>query len=250
MHSKKQLCLLLHWLAVVVLAPLLASNLWSQVAAGTILGTVTDTSGARVPRANITIKNVATGSVRVVTTNSDGLYRAPDLSPSTYEIAAGATGFATVVRAGVQLDVGVELVIDLRLPVGSVIERVEIKEEVPSIETSSSTMSAVIGSNIVRELPLNARDWTLLANLEPGVATVRTQNVAATSGFERSNRGFGTQLTVGGNRPQQNNYRLDGININDYSNGGPGSVLGGDLGIFCGDKQRYGGLWAHVGRRH
>ena len=231
MHSKKQLCLLLHWLAVVVLAPLLASNLWSQVAAGTILGTVTDTSGARVPRANITIKNVATGSVRVVTTNSDGLYRAPDLSPSTYEIAAGATGFATVVRAGVQLDVGVELVIDLRLPVGSVIERVEIKEEVPSIETSSSTMSAVIGSNIVRELPLNARDWTLLANLEPGVATVRTQNVAATSGFERSNRGFGTQLTVGGNRPQQNNYRLDGININDYSNGGPGSVLGGDLGV-------------------
>jgi len=231
MHSKKQLCLLLHWLAVVVLAPLLASNLWSQVAAGTILGTVTDTSGARVPRANITIKNVATGSVRVVTTNSDGLYRAPDLSPSTYEIAAAATGFATVVRAGVQLDVGVELVIDLRLPVGSVIERVEIKEEVPSIETSSSTMSAVIGSNIVRELPLNARDWTLLANLEPGVATVRTQNVAATSGFERSNRGFGTQLTVGGNRPQQNNYRLDGININDYSNGGPGSVLGGDLGV-------------------
>src|SRR5207248_9782897 len=99
MHSKKQLCLLLHWLAVVVLAPLLASNLWSQVAAGTILGTVTDTSGARVPRANITIKNVATGSVRVVTTNSDGLYRAPDLSPSTYEIAAGATGFATVVRS-------------------------------------------------------------------------------------------------------------------------------------------------------
>ena len=82
-------------------------------------------------------------------------------------------------RAGVQLDVGVELVIDVRLPVGSVIERVEIKEEVPSIETSSSTMSAVIGANIVRELPLNARDWTLLANLEPGVATVRTQNVAA-----------------------------------------------------------------------
>ena len=231
MHSKRNSRLLLLRLAVFVFALLIASNLWSQVAAGTILGTITDTSGARIPRASITIKNVATGSVRQVTSNSDGLYRAPDLPPGTYEVAASATGFATVVRAGVQLDVGVELVIDLRAPVGSVVERVEIKEDVPSVETSSSTISAVIGATSVRELPLNARDWTLLANLEPGVATVRTQNVAATSGFERSNRGFGTQLTVGGNRPQQNNYRLDGININDYSNGGPGSVLGGDLGV-------------------
>ena len=231
MHSKRNSRLLLLWLAAFVFALLLASDLWSQVAAGTILGTITDASGARIPRANITIKNDATGSIRQVTTNNDGLYRAPDLPPGTYEVVVSAMGFATVVRSSIQLDVGVELVIDLRVPVGSLVERVEIKEEVPSIETSSSTISAVIGATSVRELPLNARDWTLLANLEPGVATVRTQNVAATSGFERSNRGFGTQLTIGGNRPQQNNYRLDGVNINDYSNGGPGSVLGGDLGV-------------------
>src|ERR1700732_1819216 len=94
----------------------------------------------------------------------------------------------------------------------------------------SSAIGAVVNSTTVRELPLNGRSWTDLANLQPGVVGVETQ-VPFTSGSNRGSRGFGAQISISGGRPQQNNYRLDGISINDYSNGGPGSVLGGNLGV-------------------
>jgi hypothetical protein len=217
-------------IAILFCCVLSARVVCAQVAGGTILGTVTDSAGANIPNAAISIKSPTTDFVRNVVTNADGLYRAPSLPPGTYQISASAAGFATVVRSNITLDVGSELVVDIQLHVGAVSETVEIKEEAPSIETSTSTISAVVDATTVRELPLNARDWAALATLEPGVAQVRTQ-VGVASGFERSNRGFGTQMTVAGNRPQQNNYRLDGISINDYTNGGPGSVLGGNLGV-------------------
>jgi Carboxypeptidase regulatory-like domain/TonB-dependent Receptor Plug Domain/TonB dependent receptor len=202
----------------------------AQVAGGTILGTISDSTGANVPNATILIKNTANDLVRSLSTNDQGIYRTPDLIPGTYQITVSAPGFATVVRNDVTLTVGMEVVINVQLRVGSVNEKIEINAETPSVETSTSTISGAVDGTTVRELPLNARDWTALASLEPGVTTVRTQ-VAAASGFERSNRGFGTQLAVGGNRPQQNSYRLDGASINDYTNGGPGSVLGGVLGV-------------------
>src|SRR5207244_10984025 len=95
-----------------------------------------------------------------------------------------------------------------------------------AIGASSSARRGVVGERAVRELPLNGRDWTQLATLEPGVATVRSQMGLSS---ERGQRGLGTQLTISGGRPQENTYRLNGVNINDYSNGGPGSVLGLNL---------------------
>ena len=88
----------------------------------------------------------------------------------------------------------------------------------------------MVNATTVRELPLNGRSWTDLAALQPGVDSIQTQ-VPFSSGTDRGNRGFGQQLTISGARPQQNNYRLDGVSINDYSNGAPGSVLGGSLGV-------------------
>jgi hypothetical protein len=82
----------------------------------------------------------------------------------------------------------------------------------------------------VRELPLNGRDWTSLATLSPGVNALETQQPFE-AGALRGNRGFGAQLTISGGRPTQNNYRLDGLSINDYGNAGPGSVIGGNLGV-------------------
>src|SRR5438552_2870120 len=95
---------------------------------------------------------------------------------------------------------------------------------------ASSQISEVVDAQTVRELPLNGRDWTQLAILQPGVAAVRTEKAVAV-GADRGNRGYGVQITIAGARPQQNNYRLDGISINDYSNGAPGSVVGLNLGV-------------------
>ncbi len=88
----------------------------------------------------------------------------------------------------------------------------------------------MIDSHTVVDLPLNGRDWTSLTLLEPGVAQVRTQKALGVTN-DRPNRGLGSDITIGGNRPQGNNYRLDGVSINDYSSGAPGSITGAVLGV-------------------
>src|SRR5205814_880180 len=94
----------------------------------------------------------------------------------------------------------------------------------PEVQTSSSTISATVDSNTVRELPLNGRDWTSLAALEPGVTSIPNQ---AGTGFSanKGNRGFGNQLSDAGHRANENSYRVNGISINDYSNGDRKSVV-------------------------
>src|SRR5207245_3375582 len=100
--------------------------------------------------------------------------------------------------------------------------------EAPAVQLATSDISAVVNATTVRELPLNGRSWTDLATLQPGVDAIHTQPDFA-AGTDRGNRGFGQQLTISGARPQQNNYRLDGVSLNDYANGAPGSELGGNL---------------------
>ena len=203
---------------------------YSQVAGGTISGTVSDSSGRVIPATNILIKNVDTGVTRDTTTNTDGLYTAPNLVPGTYELTFKAPGFKTEIRTNIPLTVGATQVIDLAMQVGAAVEKIEVSTEAPAVQTTSSDISAVVNATTVRELPLNGRSWTDLAELQPGVSTIQTQPTFA-AGTDRGNRGFGQQLSISGARPQQNNYRLDGVSLNDYANGAPGSVLGGNLGV-------------------
>ncbi|MGB2889523.1 MAG: TonB-dependent receptor [Candidatus Acidiferrales bacterium] len=202
----------------------------AQVAGGTISGTIVDSSGGVIPDAQISVKNVATGVTRSVTTNSDGFYTAPNVLPGTYEVTFAARGFKTDVRSGVALTVGTTQVLNQTMQVGTTTETIQVSTEAPAVELATSDISAVVSANTVRELPLNGRSWTDLATLQPGVDTIYTQPSFA-AGSDRGNRGFGQQLTISGARPQQNNYRLDGVSLNDYANGGPGSVLGGNLGV-------------------
>ena len=202
----------------------------AQTAGGKISGVVTDTSGAAVPNAQVSVKSVATGITREATATETGLYNVPNLTPGVYEVRVSATGFSTVVRPDLKVEVGSEQELNIELKVGNVNEQVVVNTEANTVELNSSSLIDVVNERTVRELPLNGRDWTTLATLQPGVANIRTQSVVSISN-QRANRGLGTQLTIDGNRPQQNNYRLDGISINDYSNGAPGSVLGVDLGV-------------------
>ena len=214
--------------ALVVFATL--GVVYAQVAGGKISGVITDSSGSALPKAKVVVKNIATQITREVESNDDGLYSAPNLLPGSYEIQVSATGFSTSIQSGLTVAVGSELALNIELKVGNVSEQIRVISEAQAVDLSGSALNAVVGGQTVRELPLNGRDWTQLATLHPGVATVRTQSPLAISN-QRANRGLGVQLTIGGNRPQQNNYRIDGISINDYSNGAPGSVLGVDLGV-------------------
>jgi outer membrane receptor protein involved in Fe transport len=202
-----------------------AGQAYAQVSGATLAGTVKDSSGAVIPNAQVAITDVATGVTRTVSPGSAGLYTAPNLLPGTYEIRVTATGFSTQVQRGVTLTVGAQQVLDFTMRVGQVSQTVEVTTEAPTVELTSSTLGAVVNATTVRELPLNGRSWTDLAILQPGIVSAQTHASVDV------NRGYGAQLSISGARPQQNNYRLDGISINDYSNGGPGSVLGQNLGV-------------------
>jgi hypothetical protein len=213
-----------------MLAHTTSLSIRAQVAGGTLSGTVTDKSGAVIPNAQISIRNVATGLLRNNATDSAGFYAAPNLLAGAYEITISCPGFATQVRTGINLTVGAQQVLNISMEVGQVADKVEVTAEAPEVELATSSIGAVVNSTTVRELPLNGRSWTDLATLQPGVSPLQNQPSYA-QGSDRGNRGYGSEITVGGARPQEANYRLDGISINDYTNGAPGSVLGGDLGV-------------------
>ena len=202
----------------------------AQVAGARIAGTVADSTGAVIAGAQITIKNTANGFSRELIANESGYYSAPNLSPGPYTVTVLAQGFKSEVRSGITVNVGSDIELNSTLEIGDGRESVDVHGEPPAVETGNATLTAIVNGRTVRELPLNARDWTQLAALEPGVAQIRTQTVP-TDFLIRGSRGLGTQLTVSGGRPQQNNYRLDGISINDYSNAGPASALGNNLGV-------------------
>jgi Carboxypeptidase regulatory-like domain/TonB dependent receptor/TonB-dependent Receptor Plug Domain len=209
------------------------SQAGAQVVGGSLSGTVIDSTGALIPRAQISILNPATGDEHTVVTDVAGFYLVPNLLPGSYKVTAVASGFATTVRGEVALLVGSHQILNFTLEVAGRNEVVHVVTETPLVELGSSSIGAIVDSTTIRELPLNGRSWTDLATLQPGVNNIETQRTfnSGPGAAGRAIRGFGAQLTISGARPQQNNYRLDGISVNDHSNAGPGSVLGGNLGV-------------------
>ena len=215
-----------------VLALLIAISPFAiaQVSTGTIAGNVSDSTGAVVANATVLVTNTATGVITKSVTGTSGFYSAPNLQPGPYSVYVAAQGFSKQVVNNIELTVGAQQETDFVLKIGAASEKVVVTSASPSIDMVTSTTMPVVNQRTIVELPLNGRDWTQLASLQPGVAAVRTQPAVAVTN-QRANRGVGNQLTVGGARPQQNNYRVDGISINDYSNGGPGGVIGSNLGV-------------------
>jgi len=218
----------------VVLA-LCVSLFWSapleaQVSGATLSGSITDLSGASIANAKVSIRNVGTDEIREVLSNGEGFYSAPNLLPGSYDVSASAEGFSKAVQKGITLTVGAQQSLSLSLKPGKVSEVVEVTGTPPDVQTTTTAVSSTVDSRTVRELPLNGRDWTSLATLEPGVASIPNQ---ATTSFNanKGNRGFGNQLTDSGHRPNENSYRMNGISINDYTNAAPGGATGLNLGV-------------------
>ena len=202
----------------------------AQVSTGSILGAVADPSGAVINGALVKVTNTRTNVTRSVSTNSSGLFDVPNLITGTYDVTVSSPGFSTEKIAGVTLDVGAQREVNVQLKVGKQDLQVVVNSTASSVDLISSTTMPVVDDHEIVQLPLNGRDWASLANLQPGVVPVRTQSAISISN-QRANRGVGNQLAVDGARPQMNNYRLDGVSINDYSNGGPGGVVGTNLGV-------------------
>ncbi len=205
------------------------ARLDAQVVGATLSGTVTDQSGGVVPNASVSIRSSATGITRDVTTNADGIYSAPNLQPGVYGVTVSAAGFSKAVQSGITLTVGATQLLNVAMQVGQATQSVEVTAEAPTVNLTNAEIGALTTETTIKELPLNGRSWSDLANLQPGVYQLHTQPDVQSR--DRFTRGYGLQLSISGNRPQQNNYRVDGISINDPANGGPGNVFGGNPGV-------------------
>jgi hypothetical protein len=201
-----------------------------QTSGGTITGTVVDPAGAVVNGAQVEVVNTATNASENLTTEGAGLFNVPNVNPGTYLVTVTAPGFARE-QVTALVEISKITVLKIQLQVGTTGESVTVSNTSPVVDLDSSSLNQAVDGKTIRELPLNGRDWTQLSVLEPNVHTVDNQLSISAGDNSRSNRGVGNQISIGGTRPQQNVYRLDGIITNDYSGGGPGGALGGTLGV-------------------
>jgi hypothetical protein len=191
---------------------------------GTISGSCRDASGALIPGASVTIKNVDTGLTRELVTDEQGRYSAPNLPVGSYEVQVSLTGFQTEIRKGIELSVGQEAVINLSLQVGQVAERVEVVGEAAVVEVTNATVSSLVNQDLIRDVPLNGRSFTDLIPLQAGTVLARNNPTA-------SALGGGIKIAVTGSRPLTNSFLLDGTDIVDPRGTVPGGAAGSSLGV-------------------
>jgi hypothetical protein len=148
---------------------LLCVPAYSQGSSARILGTVTDQSGGVVAGATVTVVDTERGVTRTLTTDDAGEYNAPNLTPGNYVVRAEASGFKKIERAGVVLEVGKEVRVDLTVQPGEQAQTVTVTESVPLVETSNATLGGTLDNSDIVDMPLNGRNYQNLLALRPGV---------------------------------------------------------------------------------
>jgi len=184
----------------------LAAVAQAQEFRGTILGRVTDSSGAVVANCPVTVSNESTGTVVKTTTTQAGTYTVPFLVPGVYTIAAQAAGFRTFQRQGVIVRVQDRIEIDAVLEPGQITETVVVRGETPLLETASASVGQVVSQTSIINLPMNGRAVYLMARITPGM--VPTDTRLFTRPFDN---GAVSNVSMGGSRANSNNILLDGI---------------------------------------
>jgi hypothetical protein len=190
-------------------------------ATGTILGTVTDSTGAIIPGVKVTVTNTQTNSAYRTTTGSAGDYQAPSLNPGTYSVAAEMKGFQRSVTTGFTLDVDQRVRVDLALKPGAVTETLEVTAQAVTLDTDSAALSQLVSQQQVEELPLNGRNFMQLLLIGAGAVTVGGEQ-----GTMR--QGEGDAVSINGGRPEGNNYTLDGLVNTDQALVTPAVILSQD----------------------
>ena len=201
----------------------------AQAVRATVLGTVTDRTGAVLPGATITVTNTDTRVAQTTVSDSQGHYTLTNLPPAPYDIEAALSGFQTVVRTGVRLVVGSEGVVDFTLGPSAVQETVTVTADAPVVETVSVALGTVIEQKQIAELPLIDRSYSKLIALAPGA-----NELPPTTAGGQFQQFFGRQpqYTVSGARPEGQVFLLDNTNVQNYWNRGSGSgQLGTTLGV-------------------
>ena len=194
--------------SLAVLLLFCSSAAMAQTFRGTILGTVTDSTGASIAGAAVAVKNVNTGLSRTVTTSEDGTYSVPELPIGTYTVTVERAGFKQGVVSGIQVEVSSERRADVTLQPGEVSQRIEVTgDELPQVESTSNVLGGIVESKVVTNLPVNGRDYQKLIFLVPGVA-------GAPDEISDSPGSYGT-FSVNGARGRSNNFLLDGTDMND-----------------------------------
>jgi len=192
-------------LAFVLMA---AVSLSAQTFRGTILGTATDASGAVLPGAKVTVKNVGTGLERTTETSADGSYALPELPIGTYSVTITLSGFQTFETTGVTVDVSGERRVNAVMKPGQVSTKVEVAGDLlPQVETTSTEIGGTLTADTIESLPVNGRDYQKLIYMNPGVAGSPDQ-------ITDSPGSYGT-FSMNGSRGRSNNFLLDGTDMND-----------------------------------
>src|SRR5258708_2483846 len=203
-------------------------SLFSEVTRGTISGGVQDSSGAVTDGGAVTVRDVDMGTARTVNRDDGGNYRVLSLAIGWYEVRVESVGLKPEVHTGINLVVGQEAVVNLRLEVGQLQQDVTITEEAPIVNTTTASISGLVGEKQVKDLPLNGRSFDNLITLNPGAV-----NYSALKSGPSVGSGEGAYFTVAGRRPLDNLFLLNGIEYTGSSNIGitPGGVSGQLLGI-------------------
>ncbi len=181
-----------------------------------ISGAVTDSTGAVVPNATVTVTNTATGFTRVAQTNADGNYVALDLPIGIYNVSTSVPGFKKEVVEQIHVDVGGKPSVDLKLSVGTETEAVTVRADAIQVSTTSAEVGSVVTSTEATNLMLNGRNYIQLIALAPGVS----QTVASGFALFGSYGVNGNSQSINGGRTDTSNYFIDGVDNKDNGGGG------------------------------
>jgi hypothetical protein len=191
---------------------------------GVITGHLFDGSGGGIPGGKVVAKSLETGASRTVSSDNKGVFVFTVMPVGLYELRAEAAGFRSAIRKGIRLTVAETAVADLTMEVGTVNQEVTVNADAGQVNTSSAEVSYLVGERAMREIPLNGRNFTDLALLQPNVIAYPHRD-----GGSAVAHGLGT--SINGQDPRSNVYLLDGTPMNDFTNGPAGSVAGTALGV-------------------